>query len=368
MCDTLCKLIVGENFFAKNSDRDEGEPQFIFFADSSNKNFDEIPEFKSQYQNESLPLINKLKATLPNNIPALLSRPSWIWGAEIGINKHGVTIGNEAVFSNKITTRKGILGMDFLRLALHNSSSAYEALQLLIQWIQVYPQGGNGSYSGKLYYDNSFIIRDKKEAYILETVGKHYNFKKVNKYAAISNAYSINNADSTNCNTLNIKQKYESKLFTYFTQGNYRKSFNQKFLEKSIDTQKIMLQMQSHGDSNNIHKSMKGVCLHAKGIASTTTTASWIVDYNLAIPVIWYMPHAHPCVGIYQPIPLSLNELSNYSDIKIQMNNHLIENIDAKNRVANYPKFLKEEKEKYTTIQNELIEKIIHENNSVINL
>lgn len=48
----------------------------------------------------------------------ILSKPAWMWGAEMGANEAGVCIGNEAVFT-KLNTDKDIeeklLGMDLVR-------------------------------------------------------------------------------------------------------------------------------------------------------------------------------------------------------------------------------------------------------------
>ena len=48
----------------------------------------------------------------------VLSKPAWMWGAEIGANDAGVCIGNEAVWTklnsdDDLTER--LLGMDLLR-------------------------------------------------------------------------------------------------------------------------------------------------------------------------------------------------------------------------------------------------------------
>ena len=46
----------------------------------------------------------------------ILSRPSWLWGAEMGANEHGVCIGNEAVWTKEpVREGEALLGMDLLR-------------------------------------------------------------------------------------------------------------------------------------------------------------------------------------------------------------------------------------------------------------
>ena len=48
-----------------------------------------------------------------------MSKPAWMWGAEMGANEHGVAIGNEAVWNRLSDTEYDavprLLGMDLLR-------------------------------------------------------------------------------------------------------------------------------------------------------------------------------------------------------------------------------------------------------------
>lgn len=46
----------------------------------------------------------------------VLSRPAWLWGAEMGANEHQVCIGNEAVWGRQSADdEEALLGMDLVR-------------------------------------------------------------------------------------------------------------------------------------------------------------------------------------------------------------------------------------------------------------
>lgn len=53
----------------------------------------------------------------------ILSKPGWMWGAEMGANECGVVIGNEAVWTNDTDgdsdpSVKRLLGMDLVRYVI----------------------------------------------------------------------------------------------------------------------------------------------------------------------------------------------------------------------------------------------------------
>ena len=71
---------------------------------------------------------------VPTTLPCILSKPSWMWGAEMGANSEGVCIGNEAVWNRLSNPQEDLvprlLGMDLLRLGkgvvnCHAGTSTY---------------------------------------------------------------------------------------------------------------------------------------------------------------------------------------------------------------------------------------------------
>jgi len=185
MCDTVVILgnatRDGVTLFGKNSDREPNEAHEIIRIPATNHK----PGDKVKCTYMEIPQVER-------TYTVLLAKPFWMWGAEMGTNEHGLTIGNEAVFT-KVPYEKGpaLLGMDLLRLALERSKTADEGLHLIVSLLEEYGQGGNGGYLQNLFYHNSFLIVDSTNAWVLETAGRQWAAVKVKDIRSISNMITI---------------------------------------------------------------------------------------------------------------------------------------------------------------------------------
>ena len=141
MCDTLGRIFPGGAVFAKNSDRSPNEVQVTEFHPAHTGLTGEVA---CTYMR--IPQVSETYAVL-------LSRPAWMWGAEIGVNEFGLCIGNEAVFTKGAYGKTGLTGMDMVRLALERCSTASEARGMLISLLEEYGQGGNCGF------DHDFLLR-----------------------------------------------------------------------------------------------------------------------------------------------------------------------------------------------------------------
>ncbi len=320
MCDTMVALPSATKdarmIFAKNSDRAANEPLLVVRYPAKENNLAENPNIKLTYI--SIPQVEHTNEVV-------LMKPSWIWGAEMGFNKFGLNIGNEAVFTKEKKGKNSLIGMDMLRLALERTKKAKEAFDYIIELLAEYGQGGNCGFDSEFHYHNSFLIADREEAYVLETAGKYYVGKKVKDYYAISNCLSIetdydyihpdaiNNAlKKRRCKSpeeFNFAKCYTDKLFTYFAKSKQRGNMARAILadEKGNITINTMMRiLRSHAPNyKEDTNSVGSICMHAGGLIGDHTTGSYVASLGKGGDYYYVTGSSCPCRSIFKPLILS---------------------------------------------------------------
>lgn len=304
MCDTLYKKTKKGFFFAKNSDRSANEPNLTVFIPKS--------MHEEKYLHCTYITIDQVKETNA----MVLVKPSWMWGAEMGINQYGLCIGNEAVFTKSKTSKnKSLIGMDFLRLALERCSTCHEALELLISLLEKHGQGGNCGFDKNFYYDNSYLIADRLDAYILETSGIEWVYKKIEKEGNISNRLQTRETYDLSSlgEMVDFAKKRTEPVFTFFSKSKHRQScVNKSIRSDSKDfLSNLMDALRSHEETNQrklfSSGSMASVCMH-ESFLGNHTTSSMIVDFENKEPILWLTSSSTPCLTLYKPVFFGVTE------------------------------------------------------------
>lgn len=324
MCDTMVALgnstQDGAVIFAKNSDRQPNEPLLSM----------RLPR-------RSFPPGSRLKCTYitidqaEETYDVLLLKPSWIWGAEMGCNEFGLNIGNEAVFTKIKQGPAGLLGMDLVRLALERCRSGKEALELIIEFLGKYGQGGNCGYEKQFFYHNSFLIADPSSAWVLETAGPFWAAEQVQDVRSISNRLSIGkDFDLAHPDLIDfaISKKwcrseqdfhfarcYSDKLFTTFSGSAQRRqtctnALQQRKGEITIETMLSIMRSHHQGHKRPFSQaSLKSVCMHAGSPIGDHCTGSYAASLGKELHSYWLTAGSTPCISIYKPYWLTDNDL-----------------------------------------------------------
>jgi secernin len=326
MCDTLiaARQVTehGKAIFAKNSDRPPNESQYIACFPASRH--ESNSRLKCTYID--IPQTERTNAVL-------LSMPFWMWGAEMGVNEHGLVIGNEAVFSKIPPNKKpALLGMDMLRVALERTSTAGQALQLIIHLLEEFGQGGNCVHEGESYYHNSFIIADANDAWVLETVDKEWAARKIKDIYSISNCITLQGQFdlasegliataaekgwTKSTGQFDFAKDYSDSIYTNFGRGRIRRATTFSKLEEktgSFSVQSAMNILRAHQSDPQTGISSVDVCMHAGWgpIRISQSTASMVALLDDTHPVIFATGTSAPCTSIFKPfwIDASLPDL-----------------------------------------------------------
>lgn len=293
MCDTIGRIADGKALFAKNSDRSPNEPQVAEFFPAAD--YPSNAALKTTYLS-----VNQVDHTHA----LLLSRPVWMWGGEMGVNEFGVCIGNEAVFTKGKYSKNGLTGMDFLRLGLERGKSAAEARDVIIRLLEEHGQGGNCGFDHDFFYDNSFLIMDRDQIFVLETAGKNWVYKQMTG-ASISNRLTIGtDGDAYSGNaTVDFKKTHFEPLYSHFSGSADRLQQTTDCLVTADSVADLKNALRRHREDvrNPLTQgSVASPCMHAGGLVGDHTTASMIFELGDRI-VVWLTGSSTPCISLFKP-------------------------------------------------------------------
>ena len=290
MCDTFCLPFSETSFtyFAKNSDRSPNEPHLVLRVPAQRH----APGSMLQCTYIPIPQAERTREMV-------LCKPSWIWGAEMGVNEAGVAIGNEAVFTKSKTKRApdALTGMDLLRLALERADTAKAAIEVMTTLLEAHGQGGNCGFDHDFRYDNSFLAADACEAYILETSGKRWAVKRAEGPCAISNRLTLDG----------FAEKYTEPIFSHFSRARERRCQVLERLTPDTGTSGMISILRSHPPTlagrEFTRAGVGSVCMHAGGPIGDHTTGSLVAVLRGGKPAtLWATGASTPCVAAFKPV------------------------------------------------------------------
>jgi len=295
----------GVMIFAKNSDREPNEAQYIEI----------IPETRHPSGRRlECTYIEIPQAEKTNRV--MISRPFWMWGAEMGTNEHGLTIGNEAVFTREQYSKEpSLTGMDLLRLALERASDSSGAVDVITGLLDTYGQGGNCGYKHKMHYHNSFIICDPKEAWVLETAGRKWAAKRIRDIYAISNGLTIEKdwdrasvelEKESHSPGFSFSRDYSDFIYMRFSDCRRRRRRAIDLLSKEHVTVRRMMQILRDHHDRSISSGITGasICNHAGfgPVRGSQTTGSLVSHLQSERQTHFVTAGAAPCTGIFKPV------------------------------------------------------------------
>lgn len=289
MCDTIAIVSPGRMFFAKNSDRDPNEAQSLEWY--SRQHYVTGAEVECTWIR--IPQAAHTRAVL-------LSRPFWMWGAEMGANEDGVIIGNEAVFTRQPYAHSGLTGMDLVRLGLERARTARQACDVIIELLEKWGQGGGCGHENRRFtYHNSFLAVDHEEGYVLETAGRAWAIEKVKGVRAISNGLTIPD----------FADKHKDLVKTHISRCAVRRRRAETLAQECHNALDMFRLLRDHGADRSypvyspVNGGMAALCMHGGGmVAASQTTASWAAELTPEGWRHWVTATAAPCTSLFKPV------------------------------------------------------------------
>jgi len=302
-------------WLVKNSDRQADEPQRVEYH----------PAGAAADDGRPAALAPPPGAT---TFAAIVSRPEWLWGCEMGVNERGLAVANEAVFTRLPVARTGLTGMDLQRAALERTASADDALELIVELLARHPQGGRMSLDRRgPRYHSSFLIADPRRAWLLETAGELWAARRVEGICTISNALTLDDdfdrlhpralavaRDRGWCRRgedFSFRRAFGDPLYAWLAGAAERRSFTARRLTaagEELDAAAFAALLRHHGGRSPARGLRMAVpCAHASFWPTRRagqTTASLIARLEEP-PSLWLTGTSSPCLSVFKPLPVA---------------------------------------------------------------
>ncbi len=194
--------------------------------------------------------------------------------------------------------------MDLLRLTLERAESAERAVNVIIELLETYGQGGNCGFDHAFYYDNSFLIMDKDKLFVLETCRKNWVVKSYPR-ASISNRLSIgSDGERYGGGVCDFAKTHSDPLYSYFSGSRQRKAASACTLSSANTEADLMRALRGHDTTVTnpfAQGSVSSCCMHFGGMVGDHTTASMVIRLNGGAPTVFLTGTSTPCVSLYKP-------------------------------------------------------------------
>lgn len=314
MCDTIVAVgsatARGQVLFGKNSDRDFREAQHLAFVPAAHHPRDATVRLTYA----EIEQVSETRAML-------LSKPHWIWGAEIGVNDCGVAIGNEAIFTRiEPSFDPGVIGMDYVRLALERAASADEAIHVITSLLSRHGQSGDCGFERKIAYHNAFLVADPHNARVLETVGREWVVTPVDRVRAISNAISSEppfvqvspglEVQAREAGLIGANEPFIFKQAYVAVPPGSSAAYREQRATELLDARSGALSardfreiLRDHAEGPNSDGRVGArLCMHRRDNPLGATTAAWVSELAPLRTVHWVTATAAPCSSIFKPV------------------------------------------------------------------
>lgn len=312
MCDTLCLRSPGGALFAKNSDRPPSEVQLVELVGPRSG----AGRLVTQY----------LEIADARAAAALVARPSWLWGAEHGVNEHGVAIGNERVYTalDPETVPPALIGMDLVRLGLERGRTAQEALEVMTALLETHGQGGVADQVHSEAYFSSFLISDAHQGWVLETSGRSWVARPTGAGEVISNRLSIRTDWTCSSGDLRAGEDWDLRRDQAAPTGHadIRLAAGRRLMTTaergSLGARQVVAHLRDHGTGpwgapgsssapqpppGELQADFTGVsvCMHIRGYMATTSSMVVELPSDPEEPRRAWVAPGSPCVSLFVP-------------------------------------------------------------------